>query len=166
MNNEPPKTWIITDTHFNHTKMIELCGRPENFTEVIIKNWQKTVGDEDTVIHLGDVIFNRAGELKDINASLPGRKILIRGNHDMERSHWYTRRGFSVVCFGMVYAHAYFTHKPAKILPEDCTVNIHGHLHNTSHRDAEYEQRPWHRLLALENENYAPVLLDSFLARG
>ena len=165
MSTLPPKVWLITDTHFNHAKMMELCGRPANFNELIVENWRKTVGDDDLVFHLGDVIFNRAAELKGIMEGLPGKKILVKGNHDNARSHWYMRRGFSFVCYGFEYAHAYFTHKPALALPEGCTVNVHGHLHNTTHRDAEYEPRPWHRLLSLENENYTPVLLESFLAR-
>ena len=163
---KPPKVWLITDTHFNHARMLELCGRPENFTQLILENWRKTVAPDDLVFHLGDVIFNRSSELKPMMESLPGKKILVKGNHDMQRSHWYMNRGFAFVCYGMEFRGVYFTHKPAKELPEGCKVNIHGHLHNTPHRDAEYEARPWHRLLALENENYTPVLLEEFLSRS
>lgn len=35
------KIWLTTDTHFNHKKMIEYCGRPENFEEIIKKELLK-----------------------------------------------------------------------------------------------------------------------------
>lgn len=162
----PPQDWLITDTHFNHAKIIELCSRPQNSQQLIIENWQRLVRPEDTVFHLGDVIFSRASELKPILDSLPGKKILVRGNHDMNKSQWYVDRGFTFVCYGLEHQHAYMTHKPSKHLPEGCTVNIHGHLHNTPHRDAEYEPRPYHRLLSIELENYTPILLSDFLKRG
>src|SRR4051794_5722547 len=108
-----PQTWIITDTHFNHDRMIELCGRPANFRDLIIENWKAMVGPEDMVFHLGDVIFSRAAEISGIMAGLPGRKILVRGNHDMERTQWYLKRGFDFVCYGFAYKNVYFSHKPA-----------------------------------------------------
>lgn len=166
METVPPKVWLITDTHFNHARMLELCGRPVNFNELIIENWRRVVGSDDLVFHLGDVIFNRAGELKSIMAGLPGTKIMVKGNHDHAPSRWYMRRGFAFCCYGFEFRGCYFTHKPAKALPEGCKVNIHGHLHNSRHHDGEFAPQPWHRLLAIENEGYSPVLLDSFLARG
>lgn len=36
----------------------------------------------DLVIHLGDVYFGPAGGWEDLIFNLPGRKILVRGNHD------------------------------------------------------------------------------------
>jgi calcineurin-like phosphoesterase family protein len=46
------KIWIISDTHFNHNRIIELEERPEDYQELIINNWKKLVKNEDTIIHL------------------------------------------------------------------------------------------------------------------
>ena len=88
------KIFLIADTHFNHDAIIEFEGRPSNYMDIIKKKWNHLVGENDLVIHLGDVIFKRASELKDIMESLNGRKWLVRGNHDKENIAWYLKRGF------------------------------------------------------------------------
>ena len=82
------KTWVISDTHLFHTKMTELCGRPEDFTALIVRNWSNMVGPEDVVYHLGDVGFYKKGEFSGLIRGLPGTKILIRGNHDKFPVAW------------------------------------------------------------------------------
>ncbi len=55
--------------------------------EKIRRNWLSAVTEEDTVVLPGDVSFGRNEEECrpdfDFLRSLPGRKILLRGNHDM-----------------------------------------------------------------------------------
>ncbi len=161
---KPPKIWLIADTHFNHDAMVRLCGRPQNQTELIIKNWKAAVSENDITIHLGDVIFNRPSELPQIMAQIPGRKNLILGNHDRNNSHWYMNRGFDFACESMVFRGIFYSHRPAQILPEGATLNIHGHLHNTNlHSDIPLH--PWNKLFALEYTDYKPVLLEDFLKR-
>lgn len=174
------KTWLITDTHFNHTNMVQLCGRPENFNDVIIKHWKHLVADDDLVIHLGDVIFSRAGELTGIMAQLPGKKVLTLGNHDNRKPEWYMNRGFHFAADRFDYKKIAFSHIPLtrEGLGKDLSylsdvphhrgvsLNIHGHFHNTDHRDWEYEVGDHNRLLVLENEDYKPVLLEEFLSRA
>ena len=41
--------WLITDTHFGHNNMVHLCGRPQNFTRLIMDNWRKMVANTDTI---------------------------------------------------------------------------------------------------------------------
>ena len=62
----------------------------ENHEEKIKRDWISKVGKEDTVIHPGD--FSWAMYLKDtvkdfdyLN-SLPGKKIMLKGNHE----YWWT----------------------------------------------------------------------------
>ena len=76
------KTYVISDTHLNHDKIKTYCDRPENFTERIVRNWQQTIKAEDLVIHVGDVFISKSVGWDAIWPILPGRKILIRGNHD------------------------------------------------------------------------------------
>lgn len=62
----------------------------ENYVEKIEKNWRAVVGQEDTVIINGDISWalklqDTLQDLAFLNA-LPGRKLLIKGNHDL----WWT----------------------------------------------------------------------------
>lgn len=85
--------YVIGDLHlsFSTDKPMDIFGYNwENHAEKIKKNWIEKVKDEDTVILPGD--FSWATYLdetyKDFEFlnSLPGTKILSKGNHD----YWWT----------------------------------------------------------------------------
>lgn len=161
--------YLISDTHFNHQNIATYCQRPSNFTEMIIKNWNNTVQSEDVVIHLGDVQIGQKS--KWVVPNLPGRKILIRGNHDREKSNtWWMENGFDFSCDGLKFRNCWLSHEPVQALPEDCLLNIHGHLHNIWHgfrpdRGAKqtHLHNPWQRLFAIEYTDYRPVEFDKFV---
>lgn len=157
------KTWITTDTHFNHKSMIIQKWRPEDYEDRIIKNWARLVMEGDVVIHLGDVILGRNGDLKDILEALPGEKFLVRGNHDHESNMWYMRNGFRWAAQGLLYGGVWFTHAPQTNLPDGALLNVHGHLHDQDHRGGT-DSLPEHcKLLALEKTDYCPVEFDDFV---
>jgi calcineurin-like phosphoesterase family protein len=54
--------------------------------EAMIRNWSSTVQGDDTVYVLGDFSFYKADNTDQILERLPGKKILVKGNHD----HWLT----------------------------------------------------------------------------
>lgn len=87
--------WIITDTHLNHHAMVKSCGRPENFDSIICQNWQEKVKAQDTVIHLGDCAWRPEGMKRLLG--LPGKKILVRGNHDDKSLEKYMEMGLSLI---------------------------------------------------------------------
>ena len=72
------KFFVISDTHFNHENIIRYCNRPfKNATEmneIIIKNWNEIVTNNDIVIHLGDVGLGRSDQLEPIIKQLNGKK--------------------------------------------------------------------------------------------
>jgi len=157
--------WLIADTHWGHERLQVLAERPADFGEQIIKNWRATVGMDDLVIHLGDVIWKRDSELKGVLESLPGWKVLVRGNHDHQRTRWYMTRGFSFVCEMFVRKGVLFTHVPFfPVLRDRFTANVHGHLHggaeirHTDEMDGVYDPS-WHKLVALEH-HYSPIRLE------
>lgn len=80
------RVWVTSDTHFGHANIIKYCDRPFTFVndmdEHIINSWNNCVGDEDLVIHLGDVAFKGKTFSDQILPRLKGRKLLIKGNHD------------------------------------------------------------------------------------
>ena len=79
--------YYLSDLHLFHKNIIHLCDRPfdsaKEMAEEIIKNWKKRVTDEDTVFILGDVGLYHVDEIAEILNHLPGKKVLIKGNHDI-----------------------------------------------------------------------------------
>ena len=125
--------YLISDTHFNHAKIATYCDRPANFTDVLIRNWRNTIKQEDTIIHLGDVFIGPTIGWDEIYESLPGNKILVRGNHDRNRSlGWWMSHGFGFACDG-ISRNCWLTHEPDTSRASGCDLNIHGHLHNIWH---------------------------------
>lgn len=111
--------YVIGDLHlsFSTNKPMDIFGDNwENHEEKIRNNWLKKVKDDDTVILPGD--FSWATYLEDTYEdfkylnSLPGKKILLKGNHD----YWWTtvtsmnkfikEKGFSNIYF--LYNNSYF----------------------------------------------------------
>lgn len=82
--------YAIGDLHlaFSVDKPMDVFGSVwKNHVKKIEKYWYRKVKTEDTVVITGDHSWgkNLAQCEKDLDfiASLPGRKILLRGNHDM-----------------------------------------------------------------------------------
>ncbi|KXZ39158.1 hypothetical protein SAMN05661008_01147 [Alkalithermobacter thermoalcaliphilus JW-YL-7 = DSM 7308] len=81
--------YAIGDLHFGKAvnKPMDIFGDNwDNHTQKIIDNWKKTVNNDDTVLIAGDISWginlNEAmPDLQDIH-NLPGKKILVKGNHD------------------------------------------------------------------------------------
>ncbi len=84
--------FAISDLHlpFGAGKPMDIFPGWENYTERIKAAWERVVSPEDTVVLPGD--FSWAMKLPDTLPdfrylqSLPGRKILLKGNHDL----WWT----------------------------------------------------------------------------
>lgn len=80
--------YALADTHFSFgvNKPMDIFNGWENYQERIKQNWQNTVSAADTVIINGD--FSWGMNLKQAKAdfafceSLPGKKIISKGNHD------------------------------------------------------------------------------------
>jgi calcineurin-like phosphoesterase family protein len=161
----PPKSWLITDTHFNHAHLMHIGARPADYQAQILRNWGRLVLPQDTIYHLGDVILGQASQLPAILGNLPGRKVLIKGNHDLNTDNWYLARGFVFVAQGILTKGIWLTHAPDLALPGGAWINIHGHLHGDEHRAGEVGKLPaWCKLLALEDPavNYCPVDMMEF----
>lgn len=85
--------WAIADLHLSHdrAKPMDIFGPCwENHAEKIAANWRRLVGGDDLVIVAGDIswamqLSEAAADLNWI-AALPGRKLLLRGNHD----YWWS----------------------------------------------------------------------------
>ena len=94
--------WVMADTHLSFSPGVSsngVCvskpmdrfgGRWTNHAEKIARRWSAVVEAGDTVVIPGDISW--AGKLEEAEAdlrflaSLPGRKLLGKGNHD----YWWT----------------------------------------------------------------------------
>jgi calcineurin-like phosphoesterase family protein len=83
-----PKTFVISDTHFGHKKIIPLQNRPFRDTDEMdahmIAKWNSVVEDGDIVIHLGDFAFGGKENIQRVRRELRGQIILVCGNHDYD----------------------------------------------------------------------------------
>ena len=86
--------YTIADLHlsFGTDKPMDVFHGWENYTERIKTNWNKLVTPDDTVVIAGDISW--AMDIKETVAdfryidSLPGKKLLLKGNHD----YWWTTK--------------------------------------------------------------------------
>lgn len=82
------KVFFTSDTHFYHTNIIEFCKRPfmdiEAMNETLIANWNKVVGTNDIVFHLGDFCLGDSAKWNRLLDRLNGEIYLILGNHDLK----------------------------------------------------------------------------------
>jgi len=76
--------YFISDTHFFHRNILKLCPlkRFPNFEEKILENLKRRIKSGDTLYHIGDFSWTDSEELLKSWLEIPGRKVLIKGNHD------------------------------------------------------------------------------------
>lgn len=83
----PDSTFFTSDTHFGHENIIKFCKRPyqsvEEMNEALIENWNKVIGKNDTVFHLGDFALGGSTVWNNTLDRLNGKIYLIFGNHKL-----------------------------------------------------------------------------------
>jgi len=86
--------WVIGDLHLAFgapEKTMDFFGEPWiDYTKKIEENWRSSIAEDDLVLIPGDISWAISPEQakKDLEwiHSLPGTKVMIRGNHD----YWWT----------------------------------------------------------------------------
>lgn len=160
------KVWVWSDQHFNHKNIIGFTDRPfesmDEMNKAMLRNYRAVVQDEDLVLFGGDVSFGSISEARAMLAGLPGEKILVLGNHEVDKDGgWREHACFDVVTlafdFVMEDRLIWVTHVPLdnEYLPEG-VVNLHGHTHRTL-------VGPRHINMSVELTGYAPVSLRELL---
>ena len=90
-------TWITSDQHWGHPKIQEYGGRPDGHFDLMRDEWYAKVQPGDLLLHLGDIVcFGDRSKHAGYLEGLPGRKLLIRGNHDDHKNDFYEQYGFTV----------------------------------------------------------------------
>ena len=77
--------FFTSDTHFSDHRVLNIHRRPfatlAEMDGALIAEWNRVVGDDDEVWHLGD--FARSAQrANELLAALRGRKHLLQGNND------------------------------------------------------------------------------------
>ena len=151
--------------------------RPEGYERRIHGAIMQCVKPEDVLLHLGDVsLGDDEGAHREYIMKWPGKKILIRGNHDSRSDVWYYGHGWDTVCTMMMIERfgkkILFSHIPQQDLGW-FDINVFGHFHDNTHatiREKEPEIASIlcskHILLAVEEINYQPILLDTFYQKA
>ena len=162
--------WLVSDTHFGHAGVCRFTHHdtgikirpwtdPNEMDEDMVRMWNEIVAPNDRVYHLGDVVINRRC-LPTLNR-LNGKKVLIRGNHDIFRLEEYTPyfediRGYKVLSKeGIIMSH--IPVHPSQL--ERWKANVHGHLHSNLLDDHRYIN------VCVEQTEFKPILLDEILDR-
>ena len=156
--------YFISDTHLGSRYWASVRGfsSPVEMDDWILQNWVNTVKPGDTVYHLGDVANNShsLAKLKDVL----GRKILIKGNHDIFKLKLYVDifkdiRALHQVDFGI--NNVVFTHIPiAKEQLECFRFNVHGHVHRidkTSPADLRYINICFDQRIKNQKDIFVPI---------
>jgi len=155
--------WIVSDTHFGHANMykfVDKNGKParrwdnyEEADEYMVERWNDVVGKFDRVYHLGDVVINR--RFLPILNRLNGRKILIKGNHDIFKLKDYSQYFDDIRATQKldVFIMSHIPIHPDSI-PHWCSGNIHGHMHGNILPDKRYFNA------SVEQIKYTPITLS------
>jgi len=144
--------YFIADTHFCHSNIIHLTGRPfssiNHMNSTLIQNWNTYVTDFDEIYILGDFLFRGDGrDANGILARLKGKKYLIRGNHDkflddpnFDSSYFewvkdyyvlnYEKQKFVLFHYPILEWQGFFRD----------TIHLYGHVHNSG-KDPQQARR-------------------------
>lgn len=130
--------------------------------EYMVMQHNRVVGQEDRVYFLGDVCMPKTAAALTILSRMNGKKVLIKGNHDMAKMSQYQMYFDDIrsvhTLDGMILSHI-------PVHPESLSrwkVNVHGHLH---HRAVRFENTnipdPRYVSVCMERLNdYTPISLE------
>lgn len=166
------RSWVISDTHWGHSKCWEVFKRSdgsplrpfsstEEMDETMVANWNSVVEDGDRIYHLGDVVINRKALW--ILSRLKGRKVLVKGNHDIFKLEDYTPYFDDIRSCVVGKTHKgnqyIMTHIPVhpNQLQGRWVLNVHGHLHANVIDDPRYLN------VSVEQINYTPKDLNDII---
>lgn len=170
--------FFTSDTHFGHSKIIDYCKRPfssiEEHDKALIQNWNNTVGQDDTVFHLGDFAYGNSQFIANIIKQLNGNIILIKGNHDLKNINPTLYNMFSDIVYQArilidkqtVYLNHFpflcFDHGDINLYKNNYNIQLFGHVHSgplTSSKDVSRLNIlfPTQYDVGVDNNNYTPI---------
>ncbi|EJE54409.1 putative phosphoesterase or phosphohydrolase [Acidovorax sp. CF316] len=142
------RVWLTADLHLNHANVIQYCNRPfadaATMNEYLVAQTRK-VRDDEWLVIVGDVAMGDHDAAMTWVRRIPGRKVLVLGNHDLtragkcrylnERAEDRRRPLFEAVVPFLAWQdtlgqNVFVSHYPASVdYPLPRILNYHGHLH-------------------------------------
>ncbi|MEE8606727.1 MAG: hypothetical protein V3S55_03905 [Nitrospiraceae bacterium] len=173
------RTFVISDLHMGHKNILNFTindgEKLRTFRDihemhsVIMDRWCQVVLPSDKVYVLGDVAMTRPG--LELLSTLPGKKRLIRGNHDLMNDAWYHKVGFKCLYGVRQVNGVWLTHVPMhpQSMGPRVVGNIHGHLHARQVMLSEYGPNcqipdPRYFNACVERVEYTPTLISAIIA--
>lgn len=160
--------FLTSDHHFGHANILTFKnadgspvrphGSPEEMDEDMISKWNEAVKPYDKVYHLGDFSISKRSIL--VAARLNGKKVLIRGNHDIFKLSDYTPFFYDVRGSHKI-GNFILTHIPVhpnSLQNRWCKGNVHGHMHNGLLEDERYMN------VSVERTGFYPVAFEEIEA--
>ncbi|PHM33121.1 metallophosphoesterase [Xenorhabdus innexi] len=174
--------YFTSDTHFCHSSIINLCGRPfesvHHMNNTIIHNWNACVTERDEIYILGDFLYRGTGtDANQILRRLNGKKFLIRGNHDKFLSdpefdssmfEWvkdyyemdYQKQKIVMFHYPILEWQGYFRN----------AIHLYGHVHNAGKDPDQYKRLsvlgPRAINVGVDVNNFFPVSINQVLKRA
>src|ERR1035437_9480611 len=160
--------FCLGDSHWNHANITVYeeearMNLPCDHNVVMVERWREVVGEDDVVVHLGDLALGKNDDFARIADQLPGRKYILRGNHDKRSRAWYAEHGFTLIPeFWVDYGSwkVRFTHRPDdehKFVCYPKRLNVHGHVHSKTRGDRRLIN------LSVEAIEFRPVWITDVL---
>lgn len=156
-------TFVVSDTHFNHTNIIRYCNRPfasvGQMNKVMLERWNSTVKPDDTVYFLGDLCM---GDPHIWLSQLNGEIRFIRGNHDGELRKVRNTRENMILQHGL--ENIMLVHAVEYLKGPWKGWVIHGHHHNNNLKDFPFINKMKKTInVSVELTDYRPVELGALL---
>lgn len=181
--------YLLSDTHFGHTNIIEYCDRPfdsvREMNGYILSNWNEQVSYSDTVLFGGDLVYGRTDtHVEEVAEKTAGRLIVLEGNHDdinpttvdfpVLRSYYFSYE------YEGVEREFYYTHWPptdrldtdSKREPPKWATPpewfdgwyIHGHIHNNDIDNYPFvNPREQYVNVGVELLEYTPIEIEQLI---
>lgn len=170
--------WITADEHYGHRNILRYCDRPfdgvRDMDGSMILRFRELVSAGDTTYHVGDFCLAPADYGRRILDGLPGRHILVRGNHDPKGR--VRRMGFGAVLdmaildtrIGRVLLSHWPFYSNEEVAAHGAVGALCGHIHNRWRErklGAEYPEVPaWNLNIGVDVRGFAPVPLEDAAA--
>lgn len=169
MFNITENTWLISDTHFGHKNIVKYCDRPMEHNGLMVNSWTKLVQPEDTILHLGDLAVWYGDEESywlEIAKSMPGKKFMLRGNHDKLKDKVYAELGFTMTpefVQEIKGQRVLFSHYPDELRTSEWDINVHGHIHNNPLEPRLAKTGRRYKNISVELMDYKPIRAKELL---
>lgn len=157
--------YFTSDLHLGHKKIHQFragFNSEKQHEEYILDQWLTYITKRDDVYVLGDACFTM--DALKLMESLPGRKHLVRGNHDELDTQDYLKVFKNV--YGLKkYKEFWLSHAP--IHPDELRgkVNLHGHVHYQTITTNVQERGDWSTVVDNRYFNCCVENLDAHFKR-